>query len=289
MLHTLRARLEGLPPGERRVGELVFRSPERVLAMSTAEVADAAGVSDPTVVRFARSLGLDGVSELKLRLAADVARNPVSSGPLQPGDGIGIVMRKLAVMAVASLSALPDLVDHDAAAMAAQLLSEARSAIIVGFGASVVDAMDLAQRLLGVTASVVETDMFHMLQRLYLCTPEDVMVVFSHSGRLLDLIEVMETAGKTGVRTVAFAPPGSPIAARSTCSVGLDLPDDTDLANPSLTRITTAMLIESVVTAIEMQNPPKAERRLQLAEVALTDRRAQAGRRSRKPLREPAP
>lgn len=140
-------------------------------------------------------------------------------------------------------------------------------------GASVVDAMDISQRLLGVTASVVETDMFHMLQRLYLCTPEDVLVVFSHSGRLLDLLEVMATAGKTGVSTVAFAPPGSPIAARATCSIGLDLPDDTDLANPSLTRITTAMLIESVVTTIEMQNPEKAGRRRELAQSALVGRR----------------
>lgn len=281
VLHTLRARLETLPPGERRVGEMVFRSPEQVLAMSTAELASAAGVSDPTVVRFARSLGLNGVSELKLRLAADVARGPVSAGPLQPGDGIGTVMKKLAVMAVASLSALPDLVDHDAAQSAAQLLSEARSAIIVGFGASLVDAMDLSQRLLGVTASVVETDMFHMLQRLYLCTPEDVLVVFSHSGGLLDLLEVMDTAEKTRVRTVAFAPPRSPIASRSTCSIGLDLPDDTDLANPSLTRITTAMLIESVVTAIEMQNPEKAERRRELAQIALTGKRAKSGPHSR--------
>ena len=241
--------------------------------MSTAELAAAAGVSDPTVVRFARSLGLDGVSELKLRLAADIARAPLRAGPLEPGDGVGTVMRKLAVMVVASLSALPDLVDHEAAAMAAQLLAQARSAIIVGFGASVVDAMDLSQRLLGVTASVVETDMFHMLQRLYLCTPEDVLVVFSHSGRLLDLLEVMATAEKTGVSTVAFGPPGSPIAARATCSIGLDLPDDTDLANPSLTRITTAMLIESVVTTIEMQNPEKAGRRRELAQSALVGRR----------------
>ncbi len=250
--------------------------------MSTADLASAAGVSDPTVVRFARSLGLNGVSELKLRLAADVARGPVSAGPLEPGDGIGTVMKKLAVMAVASLSALPDLVDHEAAETAAQMLATARSAIIVGFGASLVDAMDLSQRLLGVTASVVETDMFHMIQRLYLCTPEDVLVVFSHSGSLLDLLEVMETADKTGVRTVAFAPPGSRIARRSTCSIGLDLPDDTDLANPSLTRITTAMLIESVVTAIEMQNPEKAARRCELAQTALAGRRAQGRSRSRR-------
>lgn len=248
--------------------------------MSTAELASAAGVSDPTVVRFARSLGLTGVSELKLRLAADIARGPVSAGPLQLGDGIATVMRKLAVMAVASLSALPDLVDHDAAEMAAQLLAGAPLAIIVGFGASLVDAMDLSQRLLGVTASVVETDMFHMIQRLYLCSPEDVLVVFSHSGSLLDLLEVMETAERTGVRTVAFAPPGSPIALRSSCSIGLDLPDDTDLANPSLTRMTTAMLIESVVTAIEMQNPQKAARRRELAQIALVGRRAQGRSRS---------
>jgi RpiR family carbohydrate utilization transcriptional regulator len=282
VLHTLRSRLEALPPGERRVGELVLRAPDNVLAMTTADLAASAGVSDPTVIRFARSLGLDGVSDLKLQLAADIARGSVGAGSPEPDDSMATVMRKLSALAVASLSALPDLVDAVAGESIARLIGDARSAVIIGLGASAVDAADLAQRLLGITASAVESDVHRMLQRVQLCTPEDVVVVFSHSGRSLDLLDVILLAKTSGARTVAFAPPGSPIARGSSCSIGLDLPDDTDLANPSLVRVTTALLIESVVTAIELRDPSAAKKRRELMRTALAGRRADTDRRRRR-------
>ncbi|MGC8628480.1 MAG: MurR/RpiR family transcriptional regulator, partial [Acidimicrobiales bacterium] len=266
----------------RRVGELVFRSPEEVLSMSTAELAGAAGVSDPTVVRFARALGLSGVSELKLQLAADMARGPLGAGAPQAGDLMATVVRKLSALAVATLSALPDLVDARAASAAAKMIGEAQSAVIVGFGASAVDASDLAQRLLGITPSVVESDVFRMLQRVQLCGPRDVLVVFSHSGRSVDLLDVIAMAKKVGASVVAFSPPGSPIAASASCSLGLALPDDTDLANPSLVRMTTALLTEAVVTAVELQDPDASGRRRELLRAALAGRRVDAIRRVRR-------
>ena len=253
VLHTLRSRLDVLPPGEHRVGELVLRTPDNILAMSTADLAAAAGVSDPTVVRFARSLGLDGVSDLKLQLAADIARGSNAAGSPEAGDSIKTITRKLAALAVASLSAMPDLIDEAAAETIADLLSTARSTVIVGLGASAVDASELGHRLLGVIASVVESDVHRMLQRVQLCTPGDVVVLFSHSGRSVDLLDVIALAKSAGVTSVAFAPPRTPIATASTCSIGLDLPDDTDLVDPSLVRITTVLLIESVATAIELR------------------------------------
>jgi RpiR family transcriptional regulator, carbohydrate utilization regulator len=284
VLHTLRARLEALPSGERRVGELVLSAPQSILAMTTADLAAAGGVSDPTVVRFARSLGLGGVSDLKLHLAADLARSSGGAGSPSPGDSIGSVVRKLSAMAIASLSALPELVDQAAAEAVADLLSRARYAVIIGFGASAVDAADLGQRLLGVTAAAVESDVHRMLQRVQLCKPDDVLVVFSHSGRSVDLMDVIALAESAAVPCVAFAPPGSLIANAAKHSIGLDLPDDTDLANPSLVHITTALLIEAVVTAIELRDPDAAQERRGLARSALTGRRAEAKQRRRRRL-----
>jgi hypothetical protein len=78
---------------------------------------------------------------------------------------------------------------------------------------------------------------------------------------------------KTGGSRVAFAPPASPLTTEATCSIGLDLPDGTDLTNPSLTRVTCALLTEPVVTATEFPNPEAAGRRREVAHAMLAARR----------------
>ena len=64
-----RARSE-LSPAELRVADLVLAQPRSVLNDPIAEIARAAGVSQPTVIRFCRSLGCEGLSDFKLRLAS---------------------------------------------------------------------------------------------------------------------------------------------------------------------------------------------------------------------------
>ena len=64
-----RARSE-LSPAELRVAEHVLAHPRTVLNQPIVEIARAAQVSQPTVIRFCRSLGCEGLSDFKLRLAS---------------------------------------------------------------------------------------------------------------------------------------------------------------------------------------------------------------------------
>ena len=59
-----------LSAAERRVAELVLHDPDGVLSMSAARLALASGSSVGTVVRFCRTLGLDGFQTFKHRLTA---------------------------------------------------------------------------------------------------------------------------------------------------------------------------------------------------------------------------
>lgn len=65
-LHDLvRDRYPGLTPTERSVADFLVRQPEQVVFMSAAQLAEATGTSDATVIRTARSLGFSGLPELK--------------------------------------------------------------------------------------------------------------------------------------------------------------------------------------------------------------------------------
>ncbi|HEY8707716.1 MAG TPA: glucokinase, partial [Burkholderiaceae bacterium] len=59
-----------LSPAEKRVADYVLAHPRSVLNDPIAQIALAAAVSQPTVIRFCRSLGCEGLSDFKLRLAS---------------------------------------------------------------------------------------------------------------------------------------------------------------------------------------------------------------------------
>lgn len=73
VISALRSMDDRLPTQEQRVADLVKSRMHEISTMTIAELADAASVSKPTVVRFCRTLGCDGFREFKLRLAQNLA------------------------------------------------------------------------------------------------------------------------------------------------------------------------------------------------------------------------
>jgi RpiR family transcriptional regulator, carbohydrate utilization regulator len=72
MLERIKASLPSLAPAEQRVGKLCLADPRVFAKLPVSELADRAHVSKPTVVRFCRSVGYDGLSDFKLKLAGTV-------------------------------------------------------------------------------------------------------------------------------------------------------------------------------------------------------------------------
>ena len=65
--------MPSLAPAEQRVAKLVLLDPRSFASLPVSELADRAHVSKPTVVRFCRSMGYDGLSDFKLKLAGTVS------------------------------------------------------------------------------------------------------------------------------------------------------------------------------------------------------------------------
>jgi len=73
MLERIQASLSTLPAAEQRVAKLVLKNPRQFSQLPVGELAAMAHVSKPTVVRFCRSMGYDGLSDFKLKLAGTVS------------------------------------------------------------------------------------------------------------------------------------------------------------------------------------------------------------------------
>ena len=72
MLDRIRASIPALPPAEQRVAKLVLLDPRSFASLPVTELAERSHVSKPTVVRFCRSVGYDGLTDFKRKLAGSV-------------------------------------------------------------------------------------------------------------------------------------------------------------------------------------------------------------------------
>ena len=66
MLERIKASLPSLAPAEQRVGKLVLLDPRSFASLPVSELADRSHVSKPTVVRFCRIMGYDGLFRRRL-------------------------------------------------------------------------------------------------------------------------------------------------------------------------------------------------------------------------------
>ncbi|NBX20663.1 MAG: transcriptional regulator, partial [Betaproteobacteria bacterium] len=96
MLDRIKASLPSLAPAEQRVGKLCLADPRAFAKLPVSELADRAHVSKPTVVRFCRSVGYDGLSDFKLKLAGTVNEGvPFIHRSVDADDKTGDVMVKV--------------------------------------------------------------------------------------------------------------------------------------------------------------------------------------------------
>jgi RpiR family carbohydrate utilization transcriptional regulator len=96
MLDRIKASLPSLAPAEQRVGKLVLLDPRTFASLPVTELALRSHVSKPTVVRFCRSMGYDGLSDFKLKLAGTVSEGvPFIHRSVDADDKVSDVLVKV--------------------------------------------------------------------------------------------------------------------------------------------------------------------------------------------------
>jgi RpiR family transcriptional regulator, carbohydrate utilization regulator len=234
-----------------------------------------AGVSEPSVIRFCRSLGLDGYQALRLRLAHDLARGAsVLHRDVSPGDTAFEVASKVFGHAADTLHDVAAHLNRDQLKRAIHLLTKARRIEIYGLGSSGIVADDARHKFfrLGLHAAAYSDPHLHGMAATML-TPNDVLIAVSSTGRTIDLISSVELAREAGAAIIGIAPPGSPLS--SLCDVTLDLSvdEDTDIYTPMTTRLAQLALIDALSIGVALRLGPELGERLQRAQISLRDKR----------------
>jgi RpiR family transcriptional regulator, carbohydrate utilization regulator len=255
MLDRIKALIPTLPPAEQRVALLVLADPRAFSTLSIGVLSERAGVSKPTIIRFCRSLGYEGLPDFKLKLAGSLSEGvPFVHRAVTAGDHPSDVITKVIDNTVSAMLKYRNDVSSAAVQRAVDQLAAARCVHFYGVGNSGIVAADAQHKFfrLGLNA-VAYTDSHMQLMAATMLTKKDCVVVISNSGRSRDLIESVELANRKGATTIAITATGSPIAQAAKILLAADHPEDYDRYSPMVSRILHLMIIDVLTTNVALR------------------------------------
>lgn len=225
LIDRLRMELPHFKRADRAVAEIVLDDIDAATRISISDLSGRAGVSEPTVIRFARRMGCDGFSDFKIRLAQDYAIGRMyiaaeRTSPAETGRDVLDQVYEATAQALASAFA-----QRDAAALekAAGIIHRGRRIFCFGVGGSSANvALEAENRLFRLDLAVSATaDSYKHRVIASTADPEDVLLIFSVTGRPRSLVDSAEIATSLGVSVIAVTDPSSPLAGKASVVVPL--------------------------------------------------------------------
>jgi RpiR family carbohydrate utilization transcriptional regulator len=263
ILERVKAALPALPPAEQRVAKLLLQDARAFATLPVSELADRSHVSKPTVVRFCRSVGYDGLTDFKLKLASSVNEGvPFVHRAVEEDDKPGDLIVKVVDNAVAALLHYRNDAASHAFERAIVALTESaskrRRIEFYGVGNSGIVAQDAQHKFfrLGVNTAAC-SDGHVQLMSATMLGAGDCVVVISNSGRSRDLLDAAEIARKKGATSIIITASGSPLAAIGQSPgqilLAVDHPEDYDRYSPMVSRLLHLIAIDILTTGVALR------------------------------------
>ncbi|NNM64075.1 MAG: SIS domain-containing protein [Burkholderiales bacterium] len=259
MLERIRNQMPQLSAAERRVAQLLLDRPNDFIQAAVADIARDVGVSQPTVIRFARSVGCTGLQDLKLKLAGSLVGGvPYVHASVSPKDSTAVLAAKVFDNAISSLLNCRNAVSPASLDQAIRLLAGARRLEFYGLGNSGIIAADAQHKFFryGIPA-VAYADPHIQAMAATLLGPQDVLVAISNSGRTNELLDAVDIAQRGGCKVVAITSTGSPLARLASVALLADAQEDAEFFSPMLTRLLHLTLIDVLAVGVALRRGPE--------------------------------
>ncbi|MFI7429761.1 MurR/RpiR family transcriptional regulator [Micromonospora sp. NPDC049836] len=279
--------LPSLSPAEQRVARLVVSDPADAARRTITDLATAAETSEATVIRFCRSVGMDGYPQLRIRLAAEAARRieppdaRVVGGDIPPGADLAQIIATIAFNDARAVEETAEQLDPAVCEQVVEAIVAAGRIDVYGAGASGFVASDFQQKLhrIGRTAFYFP-DVHTALTSAALLGRGDVAVGISHTGTTSDVIEVLEQARARGATTVALTNfPRSPITEVTDFVLTTAARETTYRSGAMASRLAQLTVVDCLFVGVAARNRAKARKALEATAEAVRSHRVGAGRR----------
>lgn len=242
-----------LRPAERRVADVVLDDVKFAVDASNALLARRAGVSEPTVTRFCRAIGCDGVREFKLKLAQSLVVGALYlAKPRSTSDDSGMPFWSAVfgearrALDEAERQLIPGQLQK-----AAEFIAMARQVTVFGLGgSSSALAQETQYRLFryGVTVSA-HSDPYVMRMTASTLKPNDLVIAISATGRTREVIEAVELAKHYRAKALCITAPDTDLARACDVKLTVAVPEYPDTLKPTASRFAFLAVIDVMSAA----------------------------------------
>lgn len=246
---------------DRRLAGLVLSDLDFASKAAISEIAARVGVSEPTVTRFCRNLGCEGLRDFKFYLAQAIAIGGqyLSPEPLSRDAREQRIASAITEAAIAAIKRASENLDMTTLMDVAARIAGSGNVLCIGSGGiSSMMATEMQNRLfrLGLSA-LAQTD--GQLQRMYaaVATPETTLLAFSVSGYARSVIEAVEVAQQYGAATVAITAPDSALAKVADTVILLQPVEDGNIYKPTSSRYALLAIVDMIATTVAESRGPK--------------------------------
>ncbi|GJJ04481.1 transcriptional regulator [Duganella rhizosphaerae] len=273
LLDSIRTQLDSLSKSERKVALAVLDHPGQTVSQNITALAKSAQVSEPTVVRFCRTLGYDGWHEFKLKLAQGLALAlpGLNEQPTQD-DLAADLVNKICSRSINTLLDLRNNLDPEAIQRALDILSKANKIEFYGQGTSGIVAADAQHKFFrsGVPTVAYADPHIHSIAAALL-RAGDAVVAISQRGNSPSLVRSIKLARRGGADVIVLAPSGTPLADMATVLIPIDLIFNIDPYTPISARLAYLVVIDVLAVGLALQRGPEFRKKMQNAQKALQE------------------
>ncbi len=216
IIDVLYRKLPTLSATDKKIAQAILKDPAQVVNVTISQLAKTAQVSDASVSRFCRNLGLAGFHQLKIRLA-QVSEDKNSYYQQVDAGNLQQALKNIATNKIAEIT---NTLGNTNPATVTKILKALQAASLVqvaGADGTYPVAADAVYKFnqLGILTIASESYASAVAQTMNL--PQDaVLLVISNSGETRDLLQQIAVAQEKGVLVIAITNrPDSPIGLKA--------------------------------------------------------------------------
>ncbi|WP_412760744.1 MurR/RpiR family transcriptional regulator [Peribacillus frigoritolerans] len=208
LLQKINEKADSLSRAERQVAKYILDHADLVQTYTISEISTNANVSQASVVRFCKRMGIDSFKTFQHTLVKEMSSNNDNINDLsllRENDTPYQLFQKVTMSNKFALDSLVQTLNKKEFEKAVECLSLAKKIAFFGVGGSSTAALDASNKFakLGVTTGM-NTDFHTVISYISNFTPEDVLVIFSTSGKTKDILEMASYAKKINVPVLAI-------------------------------------------------------------------------------------
>lgn len=193
---------------EKKVADYIINNTRELIYSTISQVAERLQVSDATIFRFCKKINLNGFQELKITLATEFTEgldNNYANEQINENDTEETIISKVFNANITALNDTLLSINSKLIEDASDALLSAGQIVFYGNGGSGIVAMDAHHKFLRTGLKVsVYTDNHLQLMSLAQLSEKDLIVIISHSGSNLNMINLLDIAKENGTKSIAI-------------------------------------------------------------------------------------